>query len=107
MIRFRSWLSTSIGKKQTVALTGFGISLFALMHMAGNLIMFVSPELYNIYGHNTVHNPVFPALELLLLAAFLFHIALAGWLALENRRARPQGNASWGNWPKRSSFAAR
>ncbi len=104
---FKTWLGSSIGKKQTVAVTGLGISLFAFLHVSGNMMMFFSPEMYNIYGHQLVHNPVFPALELLLLAAFLFHIVLAVSLAMENRRARPKDNVSWGTWPKRSSFAAR
>ena len=107
MTNFFAWLGSSVGKKQVVGLTGFGIALFALLHMAGNLMMFFSPRAYNIYGHQTVHNPAFPFLEGLLLAAFGFHVVLATQLWLENRRARPMDNYSAGSGPKRSTFAAR
>jgi succinate dehydrogenase / fumarate reductase cytochrome b subunit len=107
MQKFKAWLGSSVGKKQVVGLTGLGIAFFALMHMAGNLMMLISPQAYNLYGHATTHNPVFPLLEALLLAAFLFHIVLAIQLALRNRAARPQGYVSHGSGPKRSTFAAR
>ncbi|MBY0369661.1 cytochrome B subunit [bacterium] len=107
MANFKSWITSSVGKKQIVGLTGFGIALFALMHMAGNLIMFISPKLYNIYGHQTTHMPLFPLLELLLLVAFLTHIGFTLWLVRDNKRARPVGNVSTGKWPKSASFAVR
>jgi len=107
MAKFKTWIRSSVGKKQVVGLTGLGIAFFALMHMAGNLMMFFSPKLYNMYGHQMVHNPVFPLLELLLLVAFLVHVGFTIWLVRDNSRARPRGNASTGTWPKRSSFAVR
>ncbi len=106
-VNFFAWLGSSVGKKQVVGLTGFGIALFAVLHMSGNLVMLVSPQAYNMYGHQLVHNPVFPALEALLLLAFVFHVVLASQLWFRNRAARPRNNSSAGSGAKRSSFAAR
>ncbi len=75
--------------------------------MSGNLVMLVSPQAYNMYGHQMTHNPVFPALEVLLLAAFIFHVVLATQLWFRNRAARPHNNISAGSGAKRSSFAVR
>lgn len=69
--------------------------------------MLISPKAYNMYGHQMVHNPVFPALEMLLLAAFVFHVVLATQLWFRNRAARPRNNISPGSGDKRSSFAVR
>lgn len=88
-----SFLRSTIGRKQVVALTGGGLSLFVLSHMAGNLLMFVSPQAYNEYGHSLVSNPLFIFAELGLLVAFLFHAAIAIRLQILNRMARPQGYA--------------
>lgn len=107
MAKFLTWFGSSVGKKQVVGLTGLGIAFFALMHMSGNLLMIISPKAYNVYGHQMVHNPIFPFLELLLLAAFVFHVGLAIQLSLRNRAARPKGNASFGSGPKRATFASR
>lgn len=75
--------------------------------MAGNLVMLISPQAYNMYGHQMTHNPVFPALEVLLLVAFGFHVVLASQLWFRNRAARPMNNISAGSGAKRSTFAAR
>lgn len=107
MRKFKAWLGSSVGKKQVVGLTGLGIAFFSLMHMAGNLLMFVSARAYNLYGHNLTHGPAFPVLELLLLAAFIFHIVFAVQLSLLNRRARPQGYVSTGSGLKKATFASR
>ncbi len=88
-----SFLRSTIGRKQVVALTGLGLSLFVLTHMAGNLLMFVSPQAYNEYGHALVTNPLFIFAELGLLAAFLFHALVAIRLQILNRSARPNGYA--------------
>lgn len=107
MGNIKTWICSSVGKKQVVGLTGLGIALFALLHMAGNLMMFVSPKLYNLYGHQVVHMPAFPLLELLLLVAFLVHVGFTISLVRDAQRAKPRGNAPGAKGPKRTSFAAR
>lgn len=85
----RNLVCTSVGKKQIVGLSGLALSGFVLMHMAGNMLILVGPEAYNKYSHALVSNPLLPAVELVLLAVFLFHVWFAFSLARDNRRARP------------------
>jgi succinate dehydrogenase / fumarate reductase, cytochrome b subunit len=107
MTHFKSWISSSVGKKQVVGLTGFAIAAFALSHMAGNMLILVSAKAYNYYGHTLVTNPLLPVAEILLLVAFVVHIVFAVQLSIANRRARPIGNVSAGSGLKRASFASR
>lgn len=88
-----SWLTrrlrSSIGKKLVIAITGLLLVGFVIIHLLGNLLLFVGPQAYNEYAHK-IHS----APELLIVAevglfALLFgHIYLAIAIALENRRAR-------------------
>ncbi len=107
MHKFRIWFGSSVGKKQVVAFSGLGLAVFTLSHMAGNLLMFISPRAYNLYGHSLVSNPAFPLIEATLALAFLVHIGLAIQLSVRNRKARPVGYTSWGSGPKKTDFAAR
>jgi succinate dehydrogenase / fumarate reductase cytochrome b subunit len=106
-MHFKSWMDSSVGKKQIVGLTGVGIALFALSHMAGNMLILVSGKAYNYYSHSLVTNPLLPLAEIGLLIAFLVHVLFATSLTVTNRRARPRGNVSAGSGLKRASFASR
>ena len=98
-----SWLteysSTSIGKKQIVAVTGILLIGFLIVHLAGNLKIYQGPEVYDAYSRflREVGSPVFAHGELLwiaraaLLAAVGIHIQAAVALTLASRRARPVG----------------
>jgi succinate dehydrogenase / fumarate reductase, cytochrome b subunit len=107
MHRLKAWISSSVGKKQIVGLSGLGIAGFTLGHMSGNLLMFISPKAYNAYGHSLVTNPLFPLIEAVLFLAFVTHIFFAIRLSIHNRSARPMGYTSFGSGLKRTSFAAR
>lgn len=99
--------SSKIGKKYLVAITGLGLSLFVLGHMMGNLLIFVSPEAYNMYGHTLVSNPAIYAIEFGLVAIFFAHMALAMKLTRENWKARPVGYAVSSSGDKSTSFTTR
>ncbi len=107
MEKFKAWICSSIGKKQIVGLTGLGIGLFTISHMASNLLIPFSARAYNFYSYNLISNPLLPLIELILLTAFLVHIFFASQLWLSNRAARPQANASHGSGAKRATFASR
>lgn len=83
----------TILRKQLVAITGLGLTLFVLTHMAGNLLILISAQKYNEYGHALISNPLLEVAEIGLVAAFFGHIALALALQILNRRARPSGYA--------------
>lgn len=89
MSRLLSYLKSSVGKKQIVALTGLGLSGFVLMHMAGNLLLFCGPEIYNTYSHKLITNPLLIPAEIGLVGIFLVHMAFALSVTVSNRRSRP------------------
>ncbi len=89
MIKF---LKSSIGSKQVIGLAGLGLAVFVFAHMAGNMLIFVSPEAYNKYGHALTSNPLIYFAEAGLVAIFLGHVILSLWL-------------SWKNWKSRGSQA--
>lgn len=62
----------SICRKQIVGLTGLGLAVFVMIHMSGNLLMFVGPRAYNEYSHALTSSPLIYAAELGLVAFFCF-----------------------------------
>lgn len=90
MGRIATYVNSSVGKKQLMAITGLLLSLFTLTHMAGNLLLLVGPEAYNRYGHALVSNPAIYVAELGLVVFFLLHIYCGIRVTIENRSARPQ-----------------
>ena len=86
-------LSSLIGKKMGMALTGLVLYGFLIGHLAGNTLLFKRDggQSYNAYSEYLTHHPLLVPTELVLLAAFLLHIYLAIGVSLDNRRARPIG----------------
>ena len=81
---------SSVGRKFLVALTGLGLFLFVIVHMLGNLQIFLGPDPINHYAEFLKSKPALlwgTRIGLLLLV--FIHITLGVLLALENRRARP------------------
>jgi succinate dehydrogenase / fumarate reductase cytochrome b subunit len=89
MKNLRYLFTTSVGKKTLVGLTGLALSGFVLMHMAGNLLLFVGADAYNGYSHALITNPLLPLAEIGLVVFFLVHVFLAISISLSNRRAHP------------------
>ncbi|MCI0392219.1 MAG: succinate dehydrogenase cytochrome b subunit [Acidobacteria bacterium] len=87
----RLWRS-SLGKKYVMAITGFGLWVFVIIHMLGNLQIFLGPAKLNAYAALLKATPalLWSARIGLLLVATL-HILAATQLVLANRRARPIG----------------
>lgn len=88
-----SWLvktlSSSIGKKFVMGVTGLLLCGFLVAHLAGNLLMYVGADAYNEYAH-ALHSQkiLLPIAEVSLLALFAAHIVLAFRTSRENRAAR-------------------
>lgn len=92
MKRILSFYDTSIGKKYIMALTGLGLFLFVIVHMLGNLQIFLGQDAINSYGEYLKSKPALlwtARIGLLLLV--VLHIVTAIKLALQNRAARPVG----------------
>jgi succinate dehydrogenase / fumarate reductase, cytochrome b subunit len=88
---------TAVGKKWVMAITGIALMLFVLVHLIGNIKLFLSKEEINLYGEALRDMPghLLPRTWLLwtirtgLIASFFFHIHAAYGLTVINRRARP------------------
>ncbi len=87
----RLWRS-SLGKKYVMAVTGFGLWVFVIIHMLGNLQIFLGPDKINSYAAFLKGAPalLWSARAGLLFIAIL-HVVAATQLVLANRRARPAG----------------
>lgn len=82
--------SSSIGKKQVMALTGFLFCSFVALHLFGNLSIYGGKDFFGSYAEHLHSLGVLINLaELGLLISALFHVALAALLYFENLRARP------------------
>ena len=101
----RLWRS-SLGKKYVMAITGFGLWVFVIIHMLGNLQIFLGPGKINAYAALLKANPalLWSARAGLLIIAIL-HVTSATQLVLANRRARAIGYQF--KKPAASTFANR
>jgi succinate dehydrogenase / fumarate reductase cytochrome b subunit len=91
MSQILSFLSSSIGRKVSMAITGLLLILFLVAHLAGNLLVFVGAGPFNQYSHTLISNPLIYVAELGLLAIFLLHLAAGVSVFLRSRGARPEG----------------
>ena len=89
-----SYLSSSIGRKWIVALTGLALFGFVIGHLAGNLQVFLGPEPLNRYAFFLQNlGELLWVVRCGLLAMLVTHIFFTIKLRIENRAARPQGYA--------------
>jgi succinate dehydrogenase / fumarate reductase, cytochrome b subunit len=104
----RPFFLSTIGKKYLMAATGLVWAGFVLSHMAGNMLILISPSLYNAYGHAIVSNkPLLFVAETGLILSIIVHVTTAIMLTIENRRARPQRYAISPNGEKGASLASK
>ena len=108
-----SLLSSSIGLKATMAATGLVYVGFVLVHMLGNLQIFLGAEALNVYAYNLQHTgpmimesgAIVWAARVFLLVALALHVITAIKLKRLNRQARPARCVA--NNTIRASFASR
>lgn len=104
----RPFVLTSIGKKYLMGITGLVWAGFVFGHMAGNMTLFISPDVYNAYGHAIVSNKILLyGTEIVLVLSLVIHVTMAVLLTKENRQARAQRYAVSPSGEKGASLAAR
>jgi succinate dehydrogenase / fumarate reductase cytochrome b subunit len=87
-----SFYGTSVGKKVVMAVTGVIVFGFVVVHMLGNLQVFLGPAKLNGYAALLKSSPAFLwAFRGTLLVAVFLHILSATQLTLQSWAARPQG----------------
>lgn len=117
-LRHRFWplelYRSALGKKYVMALSGLVLLGYVLVHMIGNLKMYLGAEEINLYGEwlRDFGEPALPRTVFLwilrsaLIAAFVLHMHAAWSLTMMNRRARPDGYESRRDYVV-ATFAAR
>jgi succinate dehydrogenase / fumarate reductase, cytochrome b subunit len=90
-----TFLYSSVGRKITLALSGFFLCSFLVVHLTINLFALkaksdgTGTEMFTQYGDFMATHPIIRPLEWLLFAGFLLHAVLGLFLYIKNRQARP------------------
>lgn len=84
-------LSSTLGRKLIMALTGLFLILFLTGHVSGNLLLFKSDggESFNIYAKFMTTNPAVKLLSYLTYISVIGHVIYSIALARHNKAARP------------------
>ena len=92
------YIDSTIGRKAVMAVTGVILFGFVLVHMAGNLQVYMGPEPFNAYSvflHRMLHGSGLWIARAVLLGAVVLHILSATSLTLTSWRARPAAYRKW------------
>lgn len=108
MNRITTFYTSSVGRKLVMALTGFFLCSFLVVHLYINLFLFGSDAggTFDTYSEFMATYPLIRPLEILLFLGFLIHMVFGVWLWLSNRVARPQRYIGGGS-PKTSTLSSR
>ena len=100
-----NFLTSSIGKKVIMSLSGLFLISFLCVHLTLNLLLIFdnSGALFNQGAHFMATNPIIKIIEPILAIGFIIHIIWASVLTLQNQKARPvkyaqrnqSQNATW------------
>lgn len=87
----RKFLQSSIGKKMVMALTGFFLISFLVVHCLLNAFIFINDGglLFNEGARFMAENPVIKIMEYVLFIGLIWHMLQSLWLTIENNKARP------------------
>lgn len=106
MTRAGNFLTSSIGKKLVMGVSGAVLLGFVVGHMLGNLQVYLGPEAFNGYAEGLRKLPALLwAARGVLLAALVVHLWAAYSLTMANRRARRVGYRETA--PQASTYASR
>jgi len=91
-----------------MGLAGLVWTLFVAGHMAGNLLIFAGPELFNKYGHAIVSNKaLLYGTEVALVLSLVIHVSLGIILTIQNKKAKPHKYAVAASESKKASLASK
>ena len=85
----RSSFGSLITTKLIIGVTGVLLFAYLIIHIAGNLMVFLGPDTYNGYAHFLTSNPLIIPIEIGLLLVFLIHLVKAIRMTFQNQAARP------------------
>jgi succinate dehydrogenase / fumarate reductase, cytochrome b subunit len=87
---FNKLLTSTLGRKLLMALTGLFLILFLVVHLIGNLQLLKDDngEAFNVYAKFMTSNPVIMTISYVNYACFIIHALWALFLTIGNRKAR-------------------
>jgi succinate dehydrogenase cytochrome b subunit len=91
LVFLRRIITTSIGRKLIMALTGLLLVGFVSFHLMSNLVLLNGQEAYNAYVSHLTSVPFLLFIELGLLSLFLVHILMGIYVRWEDYRNSPSG----------------
>jgi succinate dehydrogenase / fumarate reductase cytochrome b subunit len=105
---FTGFLTSSIGQKLIMSLTGLFLILFLVIHLVGNLQLLNDDggEAFNKYAYFMINNPLIKTISWGLYFFILVHAVQGIVLAIKNRRARGPKRYAVGT-SANTSFASR
>jgi len=97
MSSFNQALTSTLGKKLIMSLTGLFLCTFLIVHLIGNLQLFKDDagKAFNDYAYFMTHFPPIKVVSYLLYASIVLHALYALVLTLYNKKARPIAYASY------------
>jgi succinate dehydrogenase / fumarate reductase cytochrome b subunit len=102
------FLKSTVGRKYVMGLTGLVWMGFVFGHMAGNMLLLISGELFNAYGHAIVSNKILLyGAESVLILTLVVHVVTAVSLTLQNKKSRANRYALTPNGEKGSTWASK
>ena len=106
--RFQQYLSSSVGTKLLIGVTGLLLFAYLILHLAGNALIFAGADVFNEYSHKLISNPLLIPIELGLLLVFLIHIYKTVRMLIANNAARPvrYQKKAYAGHTSRKSFAS-
>jgi succinate dehydrogenase / fumarate reductase cytochrome b subunit len=106
---FIEMLSSTLGRKLVMALTGLFLITFLLVHLIGNLQLLKNDggHAFNVYAEFMSTNPLIQTVSKVNFALILGHIILSAILTAKNRKARGSvgyavGNSTSSIWSSRN-----
>lgn len=104
---FTNFLTSSIGRKLVMSLTGLFLIIFLLVHLIGNLQLLYNDGgvAFNIYAKFMTTNPLIKASSYLLYTGILLHAILGVLIWRKNVAAKGQGYAV--STSQNASFASK
>jgi len=95
MSSFNQALTSTLGKKLIMSLTGLFLCTFLIVHLVGNLQLFKDDagKAFNDYAYFMTHFPPIKVVSYLLYASIVLHALYALILTIYNKKARPVGYA--------------
>ncbi len=84
-----NFITSSLGKKVILSLSGLFLIMFLLVHLTANLFLLGGSDAFNIATHFMDTNPIIQIIQPILALGFIIHILYALIIQFQNWRSTP------------------